>query len=286
MTERAKYSPWMIALAVVTLTLSSYGLFRLAHDFGDIPTWLAFAAVAGFDVFAIAAGQHAMTIARDGDSAGMWNLAVLGAALLSAVLQYAHTQLADQPVAVGVMMAAFPIATVSLFEGTLRRAHRLNGRRTGRVSQPRASFELLQWLVYPRITMRAFRHGVLDRTLGADAVFKIAYLPTVQPAEEYRPPARRELELSWEQIVPGMSALTSGLRPGESGSGSGASGESGPESPERPETRPVSALVEEFVQVSGLDRAACIEHVKRLRPDVQEETIRKAHRTAVALRSA
>jgi hypothetical protein len=277
--KKAKFSMPMIALAIITLTLSSYGLFRLAYDFGDVPAALAIMVIAAFDLFAVAAGAHAMTIARDGDSAGFWNLAVVGAAVLSAVLQYAHTQLAGQPWAVGVMMAMFPIATVSLFEGTLRRSYRLEGRATGRVAEPRASFELLQWFVCPRATWRAFRRGIIDRTIDADALFKMGYLEVTRMPETYQPPKRRQLDMSWDQIVPGM-ALTSGLHSGPTPEPPGESADPAPV------PRSIRSLVRESVQVRGADAEAIIADVQAASPGAREDTIRREIRKASGLRSA
>jgi hypothetical protein len=277
--NKHKFSLPMIALAIITLILSSYGLFRLAHDFGDIPASLAIIVVGGFDLFAIAAGHHALAIAEDGDSSGAWNLAVIGAAVLSAVLQYAHTQLAGQPWPVGVMMAMFPLATVGLFEGTLRRAHRLNGRAAGRVAEPRASFELLQWIVYPKVTWMAFRLAVVDRTLGPDAAFKMGFVAK-KPQAEYRAPKRRELDLAYDQLVPGFPQLTSGLHSGEGPDGSGESAD------KRPDTRPLTALIRESLQVNGADEEAVYSDVKALRPDAKEDTIRRTIRKEAGPRSA
>lgn len=276
-----KYSKTMIALATGTLVLSSYGLFELAHVYGGVPALLAVIVVAGFDLFAVAAGNHAMTVAEDGDSPGPWNLAVIGAAVLSAVLQYMHTVLAGQPWPIGVMMAMFPLATVLLFEGTLRRAHRLNGRETGRVAPPRATFELVQWLFFTKATFRAFRLGVADRSLGGDSAFKLGLVATEAERRQAAPvDQRRRIDLRYDQIVPGYPVFVSGSGPELE------SGQSGESAGTRPETRSVKALVEENMQVTGADDESVFDAVKAARPDVKEDTIRKAIRTARTLRSA
>lgn len=277
----------MIALAVITLILSSYGLFALAHDYGAVPFPLALVAVAGFDLFAVAAGAHAMKVARDGDSAGVWNLAVIGTACLSAGLQYAHTQLAGQPVAVGIMMAMFPVATVSLFEGTLRRAHRLQGRRSGRVAEPRASFEIMHWFVYPRATWRAFKLGVADRTLGADGAFKLGLIDTAPPDDSYAPPARVDIELDYSQAIPGYRRVVAGQTVRQlAGSSAGQSLDAPPDAPE---VRSITEIVRESLQINGPDesaRAAIVADVLAERPEADEKTIRRTIRRLSALRSA
>lgn len=276
---KPQFSKPMIALAIITLVLSSYGLYRLAHDFGDMPPFLSLLAVAGFDLTAIAAGNHALTVADDGDSSGGWNMLVIAAALTSAVLQYVHTQLAGQPWAIGVLMAAFPIATVILFEGTVRRVHRLNGRRTGRVAKPRATFELLQWLVYPKATYWAFRRSIADRSLGGTAAFMLGVQATTkveQEETEEDPDTRRKFE--WDYSNPDGGQIRE-----LTGSGPDSGPDSGPESagsdPESagsgPDTRPLTELVKESLQVRGADKAAVVADVLAIRPTANPDTIRR-----------
>lgn len=275
-TQKAKFSRPMVGLAITTLILSSYGLFELAHVYGAMPAPFAVLAVAGFDLTAIAAGNHAMTVARDGDSAGPWGLIVVAAAGLSAILQFMHTRLAGQSWAIGIMMAAFPIATVILFEGTLRRAHRLNGRLTGRVAQPRATFELMQWLVYPKATWWAFRRSVADRSLGGNAAFILGIEMTTTTEPEYVPPARREFEFDYGQLTGG------GIRE-LSGSQSGSEPESAGDAPD---SRPLTVIVRELLQVSQGDKAATHAAVMKVRPAANPDTVRRTIQKESGLRSA
>lgn len=271
--NRKNKSSWpMISLGIITLILSSYGLFELAHIFGKMPGELAVLAVGGFDVFAIACGVMAFRVAKDGDSPALWNFAVVVAALLSAGLQYVRTQLGGQPVAVGVMMAFFPLATVALFEGTLRRSFRLSGRRSGRVAPPRASFELLQWVLFRRITWEAFRAGVLDRRLSADAAFKLATIryQTVDDGE-WEDDKRTEIENDYSADLSGRGQITSGSAGGHPADA--------PESAEPVEdVRPVAAIVKETLQVTGVDKAGQAEAFDRVmaaKPSAKEATVRR-----------
>lgn len=262
----------MISLGIITLILSSYGLFELAHIFGKMPVPLAILAVAGFDVFAIACGVMAFRVAKDGDSPALWNMAVVAASILSAGLQYVRTQLGGQPVAVGIMMAFFPLATVSLFEGTLRRAFRLSGRRSGRVAPPRASFEILQWLLFHRATWGAFKDGVRDRTLSADAAFKLALIRIeTEPVDDWEPERRREIEMDYSADLGGRGQITSGS--------AGGHPEDVPESAVPPEdVRPVAAIVREKLQVTGVDKAGQAEalvQVMAAKPSAVESTVRR-----------
>ena len=271
--NRKNKSSWpMISLGVITLILSSYGLFELAHIFGKMPDELAVLAVAGFDVFAIACGVMAFRVAKDGDSPALWNAAVVVAALLSAGLQYVRTQLGGQPVAVGVMMAFFPLATVSLFEGTLRRSFRLSGRRSGRVAPPRASFELLQWVLFRRATWEAFRDGVRDRTLSADAAFKIALIRLETEAEpDWEPERRREVELDYSADLGGRAAITSGSAGGHPEDSAESAGPV-------EDVRTVTDIVREKLQVTGVDKAGQAEAltlVLAAKPSAKESTVRR-----------
>lgn len=270
--NRKNKSSWpMISLGIITLILSSYGLFELAHIFGKMPGELAVLAVGGFDVFAIACGVMAFRVAKDGDSPALWNFAVVVAALLSAGLQYVRTQLGGQPVAVGVMMAFFPLATVALFEGTLRRSFRLSGRRSGRVAPPRASFELLQWLLFRKATWEAFRDGVRDRTLSADAAFKLALIRLETATEDDWVDQRRNIELDYSADLSGRGQITSGSAGGHPADA--------PESAEPVEdVRPVSAIVKETLQVTGVDKAGQAEAFDRVmaaKPSAKEATVRR-----------
>lgn len=285
MSNVKKKSSWpMIALGFITLILSAYGMFELAHIFGKMPAPLAVVAVAGFDVFAIACGVMAFRVAKDGDSPAIWNFAVVVAALLTAGLQYVRTQLGGQPIAVGIMMAFFPIATVILFEGTLRRAFRISGRRSGRVAPPRASFEILQWLLFRRLTWEAFRDGVLDRTLSADAAFKLALIrqQALDAVEVEIVDDRRGIEIDYTADLGGRAAITSG-------SSGGHPADSAESTVSPPDTRPVASLVREFLQVRGADesgKAAVVADVLAANPAAKEETIRREIRKQSGLRSA
>jgi hypothetical protein len=280
--QHAKFSWPMMILATITLILSSWGLFELAHVYGSMPAVLALVAVAGFDLTAIAAGNHAMTVARDGDSGGPWGLVVVAAAVLSAILQFMHTRLAGQSWAVGLMMAAFPIATVLLFEGTLRRAHRLNGRMTGRVAKPRATFEILQWIVYPKATWWAFRRSIADRSLGGSAAFMLgiqATAPVVIETEE-TDDTRRVFE--WDYLTGEIRELT-GSGPADAPESAGPAPESaGP----APDTRTLKALVQKSLQVRGADRDAVVADVLALRPGADPESIRRTFRKLSGPKSA
>ena len=271
----------MIALAGITLILSSWGLYRLAHDFGGMPSLLAMLAVAGFDLFAVAAGNHALTVADDGDSSGPWNLFVVLAAFTSAVLQFMHTQLAGQPWPVGVLMAAFPVATVALFEGTVRRVHRLNGRRTGRIAKPRATFELIQWMFYPAVTLWAFRRSIADRSLGSDAAFMLAIQArTPVEEEEEEDTTRRTFEWDYSDRTGGQIREVTGGSPADAPADAPES--AGP----APDTRPLTVLVRESLQVTGGDKDAATARVLEIRPDANPDTIRRTLAKESGLRVA
>lgn len=207
-TRAAKMSPLFLILASITLALASFGYFRLFVDFAAMPAGLAIFAVGGLDIAAVLIGKHALTVATDGDSSAPWNAALLMLTALGAFAQLSHALLAGQPLTVGIVSAAFPVVTVLLFEGQLRRVYRLNGRAAGRLSGPRATVDLVTWLFFPRMAMRATKLAVLDRDLDTDSALTIGER---QIAIEQQPisgrPGRRALrrtytaELSSGQVV-------------------------------------------------------------------------------------
>jgi hypothetical protein len=208
--DRPKINPMLPLLACITAVLSAWGLYVLMHEHGGMPPGLALLAIAGVDLFAVAAGLHGLQLSRDGDSSGPWNLAVVAIALLAAVLQFQASALEGHPWPVGLTMSLFPIATVALFEGSMRRLHRLQGRRDGRVAAPRASFELIQWLLFFGATRRAMRLAVADRTLGADGAFKLGLI-AVQKKADQEPTVtvvRRTVDVPMDDLVPGLRGRT------------------------------------------------------------------------------
>jgi hypothetical protein len=266
-TVSVKPSGAMIALGCITLVLSAYGLYGLMHDYAAMPAVLAALAIAGLDLFALAAGKHAIDLAKDGDSPAAWNLLVILVGLVSAVAQYAHMALAGAPWIAGVIFAMFPIATVILFEGSLRRAARLNGRETGRVAPARATFELLQWLVYRKATARAFRLAVADRELSADGAFKIGLMTVAAENVERAPAARRQVTIPYAQLLGVPLAITDG------------EADTSAQRPDLGGGQPVS--VAELVRRAmseGADNAdAVLAHVRTVKPDASAEAVRKAY---------
>lgn len=270
MTQKKHAWP-MFTLATITLVLSSYGLFELAHNYAQAPWLLSVLAVAGFDLTAMAAGRQALLVARDGDSAAPWMLLLTLAACLSAVLQYAHNALEGRPWATGVMFAMFPLATVLLFEGTLRRTHRLSGRRTGRIAHPRATFELLQWIFYPKATLWAFRRAIADRSLGGQAAFMLGIQATtvVQVETDETADERRKFEWTYTNPDGGQIREIQPDRPADRPADAPES--AGP----APDTRPLTELVQESLQVRGADLEAVKADVLKLRPTANPDSIRR-----------
>lgn len=192
---RPKVGPAFIALACITLALASWGYYDLLAVRGGVPPLLAVFAVAGLDVAAIALGKHALNVAADGDSAALWNLGLLALVGVGAWAQYERARLDGDALVIGVVSAVFPIVTVALFEGQLRRVYRLRGRRAGRVSEPRATQDLVTWLLYPGLAFRATKIGVLDRGLGPDDALAVAQgqRAIAEAAAEAPVPRRRGL---------------------------------------------------------------------------------------------
>lgn len=194
--NRARLSPLFLALAGVTLALSSWGLFTLAQ-LGGMPSGLALLAVGGLDVAAVLFGQQALTVAGDGDSSLPWNLGLLALTGLAAYAQLAVHLLRRDPLAVGLVSMAFPVVTVALFEGQLRRRYRLQGRAAGRVAEPRATVDLITWVFYRGLALRATRLAVLDRGLDQDTALMIAERQLALEQAADAAPTRRRLRRTY-----------------------------------------------------------------------------------------
>lgn len=265
-TPNVKPSGAMLTLGTITLIISAYGLYGLLHDYAGAPALIAALGIAGLDLTALAAGRHAIDLARDGDSPAAWNLVVIMVALVSAGAQYAHQTLTGAPWIVGVVFACFPLATVLLYEGTLRRAARLAGRESGRVAPPRATFELLQWLVYRRATWRAFQLSVADRSLGADGAFKIGLLATA-PQPEKPADRRRGVTINYAQAL-GLGELLA-ITDGQADTSKDTSDDLAGRPPA------IAQLVRDAVSAGHTSDPDVLAHVRETRPDVDPATVRR-----------
>jgi hypothetical protein len=203
--KRERLSPLFLVLAGVTLSLASWGLYGLfTLPSVQMPSPLALLVVGGLDVAAVAFGKHALTVTEDGDSGLPWNLALVALTGLGAYAQLAHAVLAGYPLAVGLVTMAFPIVTVALFEGQLRRRFRLQGRRTGRVAEPRASVDMMMWIFYRRLALRATKIAVLDRGLDPDTAVMIAERQlALEAAEEDKPVRSRRMRRTYAAELAG-----------------------------------------------------------------------------------
>jgi hypothetical protein len=187
-----------IALALITLALASWGLYRLFVDFAHMPGGLAIFVVCGLDLAAVLCGKHALDVAEDGDSSAPWNAALLALVGLAAYAQFARARLADEPAVIGIVSAAFPVVTVLLFEGQLRRVYRLNGRASGRLSMPRATVDLVTWLFFTKLALRATKLAVLDRGLDTDSALTIGEQQlAIEQAAADMPRTRRVLRRTY-----------------------------------------------------------------------------------------
>ena len=297
-------SPLFFALAGITLALSSWGLFRLFTQHAGMPPFLAVVAVGGLDLAAVLIGKHALTVAEDGDSSAPWNLTLILLTGLGAYAQFESAALAGDARAIGIVSMAFPIVTVLLFEGQLRRSYRLNGRTAGRLNEPRATVDLVTWLLYPRLAFRATKLGVLDRGLDAGSALIVAerQLRIESEAATRRPPRRAlrrtyRAELANGEVVdlaepdssPDVRTIhVPAVRTGpdtphgtsETSDDAGPDVLSGPETSEGdvPDVRrrgDLARAVERAVSVVGDDFPRVLEVVQIAYPDVEPESVRR-----------
>jgi len=292
-TDRPKFSPLFFGLAGITLALASWGYFRLFVDFAGMPPQLAVFAVFGLDVAAVLIGKHALTVAEDGDSSLPWNLTLIGLVAVGAYAQFARTVLAHEALAIGIVSAAFPVVTVLLFEGQLRRIYRLNGRRAGRLAPPRATVDLVTWIMYRKLAMRATRLAVLDRGLDTDTALMVAERQLQIEAEaSVRPPARRIMrrtyasELTGGQLVEIEPGTPPVHRPPSPDNGGGRTADEPDESADNSADEPVSVsdvrqrgdlarAVDEAREIVGDDPEKVIRIVRMRFPDALPDNIRR-----------
>jgi hypothetical protein len=291
--RRARLSPLFLLLAAVTLALSSWGLYRLFTEHADMPTGLALLVVGGLDVAAVLFGQHALTVAGDGDSSAPWNFALLVLTGLGAYAQLSAHQLDGDPIAVGLVSMAFPIVTVLLFEGQLRRRYRLQGRATGRLAQPRASVDLITWVFYRQLAMRATKLSVLDRGLDQDSALMIAERQlALEAAQAAQPAARRRMRRTYAvELADGTveslerPAIAAGAEPDvhlpavpSGATRADVPDEAAEEPSEVVERGAIARAVRAASGRHGDNVADVLADVRLVFPDVQEDTVRRTLR--------
>jgi hypothetical protein len=263
--NRTKASPLFYLLALITLALSSWGYFHLLTTYASTPAPLAIVAIGALDIAAVLFGKHALTVAEDGDSSAPWNAALLALVGVGAFAQYADAHLSAWPLAVGVILAALPIVTVLLFEGQLRRAYRLRGRAAGRLAPPRATFDLIVWLLYPRQAMQATRFAVLDRGLDSDSALMLAEREMQRRAElAALRPERRPFRRNYDHLLttaergPAIQAdVTDSSTPSVRTRGA------------------ITAAVRTARDEHGDDLDKVLEHVRTVAPDADRDTVRR-----------
>ena len=271
----AKFSPLFFALAGITLALASWGYFDLFTRHAGMPPWLALFAVGGLDLAAVLIGKHALTVAQDGDTSAPWNAALILLTALGSYAQFEHAALNGDAVAIGVVSAAFPIVTVALFEGQLRRVYRLQGRAAGRLAQPRATVDLVTWLFYRRLAFRATQLAVLDRGLDQDTALMIAERQLSLETQADNQPQRRRMRRTYRAELEGggleeLDIHTPGDKDSDNGGDVRRRGE-------------LAAAIRTAREKHGDNLPDVLEDVRTKFPDVQTDTVR---RTLARLASA
>jgi len=262
--NRARMSPLFLALAGISLLLASWGYFDLFTRHAGMPPGLAVLAVGGLDLAAVLIGKHALTVAQDGDSSLPWNLALIALTALGSFAQFQHAYLNGDAIAVGVVSAAFPVVTVLLFEGQLRRVYRLNGRAAGRLAEPRATVDLITWLFYRRLALRATRLAVLDRGLTQDTALMIAERQLTLEAAADIQPQRRRMRRTYTAELDGstLEELDVHTPKADNGGDVRRRGE-------------LAAAIRTAREAHGDNLTDVLEDVRTKFPDVQADTVRR-----------
>ena len=291
-TKQRRMSPLFLTLAGISLALASWGYFRLFVDFAGMPEWLAAFAVGGLDLAAVLIGKHALDVAEDGDSSAPWNVALIMLVGLGAFAQFSHAMLAGDPLAIGIVSAAFPVVTVLLFEGQLRRLYRLKGRAAGRLAAPRATIDLITWLFFTRLAVRATKLSVLDRGLDAESALAVAEAQLrTEDEEAARPKVRRTMRRTYAkelgsgqfvEIESGQQTDRRIHRPPSPDDNGGRSADQTDESADEQELPAdirrrgdLAKAVDDALRIAGNDPEKVIEIVRFKYPDVLADNVRR-----------
>ena len=273
---KARMSYPFIALAIITLALGSWGLYELMTEHGGAPQWFGLLTIAGIDLLAVAFGAHALRLSEDGDSPLIWNVGLVLICLIGAVAQFESRHLAGDPNIVGIVSAIFPIGTVALFEGQLRRVYRLNGRASGRVAAPRPIIGAMSWMFFTKQALRATKLGVLDPNLNAEEAMHIEGV-RIATEDRSRAEARERTEAARRPVktpsrrfhYPELDAATAYPEIEQEAAKGGRipAPESGP--------RPSVADTVRIMKPESADDPDLIRRVRLVHPDASEETIKR-----------
>lgn len=282
--ERRNYSPLFYLLSAATLAISAWGLYGLLHDSLGMPAALALLGVCGLDVAAVLFGQHALTVAEDGDSPAPWYALLLLFGGVAMYAQFGHGRLQDWPVVGCIVMPAITAAELLLFLGQLRRKYRLRGRAAGRIEPPRSSYPLVKWIFYPGATLAATKLAVRYPGESPADLWELASKRR-EVAEQAAPKAiERRYRPSYAELVAdgSVTEIASGTRPETSGDRPEASGEIATVSGERPDvpaepirTGSVRAAVQDGYRRHGDSFEDVRADVLRVVPDARDDSIRR-----------
>lgn len=199
---------FMFVLGALAVVVSAWGLYSALTAAGA-PGLIAVLAIAGFELFALGLGVHAVKVAQDGDSPAPFTAGLILIAIAGAFVQFSSALAEGKGWTVGVILAMMPIAAITLWAAELRRHFRLRGRAAGIVAAPAATFEPALWLFFRRATLAAKRMAWIDRTLGANDAFLLGMKETAPrpkvEAPAYVPPARVARNIRAEDVVPALA---------------------------------------------------------------------------------
>jgi hypothetical protein len=180
--QRHRYP--LIGLALITLAVSSYGVFTLMTSVG-VAALFALAAVAVLDLSAVGFGYQAVRTTEAGDSALWWYVAMVFFMFVATSVQIGHGVLAGWPWPAYAVFALAPVATVTLFIGNLRSRARAKARLDGKAPRSQATFEPRLWFFESKLTWTAFRKTLLDRDLDSESALAVAY-EELNPGRTFR----------------------------------------------------------------------------------------------------
>jgi hypothetical protein len=279
-TSKPARPNWAIIIVAAAFLLPpAFSIFGLLQEAGT-PALIAGIGAGGVDILMVMAGLWALQLGEEGVATWPANLSMVALAAVSITAQIWHAVLMGE-VLTGVVLATLAVGGVGMIEGQLRRVHRINARRDGRLPMARPRPTLEQRFYFPREAGIATKLAVANPDTTAKDVFDRALQITAEMDKPKAPPERQALALG--ATLPGLPTVTT--RVIESGKGPDAvpdspDGDSGEVRAIGGQARSVSAQVRAMVDAGATDDQAITAAVIRMNPGANPESIRRVLRAA------
>jgi hypothetical protein len=163
-----KYNKTTLLLGTIAGIVSAWG-FLVILTANGAPWYVAILGTVVIEGFALGIGNHAITVARDGDDSRPYMFIAAGIAAIAAGIQLLGAITEGKDIVSGILLAMAPIAAITLWTLEVSRHNRVHDRRTGRIaSEPPARIGTDMRKMFPDAAEYAQRLAFMDRELTAD----------------------------------------------------------------------------------------------------------------------